>query len=288
MPQTVSPLRYPGGKSQCYTYVKGILSCNNLIGATYIEPFAGGAGLALKLLLSGDVSRIVINDYDPAIYAFWYSVLHNSERICALIEAAVLSVDEWEQQRQVYLKHDLNDMLDLGFATLYLNRTNKSGIIKGGLIGGRAQDKKDGMDARFNKEVLIRKIRTIAAHGEQITLFNMDAKDFLVSQELREFRKTFVNFDPPYVKKGAQLYKNAFREADHRELCSLIKKCQRKWIVTYDVCPLVNDLYQAYRSSYLDVTYSVQDTKKEKEYIFFSNNLVLPSYISLRQSKILV
>lgn len=282
MPQTESPLRYPGGKSQCYGYVKEILSWNGLIGATYVEPFAGGAGLALKLLLSGDISRIIINDYDPAIYAFWYSVLHDSEEICKLIEAAILSVDEWEKKRQIYLKHDLSNMLELGFATLYLNRTNKSGIIKGGLIGGRAQDKKDRMDARFNKDVLIKKIRTIAEHKGQIVLFNMDAKDFLVSAELRKFHKTFINFDPPYVKKGAQLYKNAFQEADHKDLFNLIKNCRRKWIVTYDICPLVDNLYRAYRSSYLDVTYSVQDTKKAKEYIFFSNNLILPSKIKLR------
>lgn len=284
MPQTYSPLRYPGGKSQCYNYIREILSCNNLIGKTYVEPFAGGAGLALKLLLLGDVSRIIINDYDPAIYAFWYSVLNNSAGMCELIENATLSVEEWERQRRVYLEHDLDNILDLGFATLYLNRTNKSGIIKGGLIGGKAQDKKDGIDARFNKAVLIQKINTIVAHREQIFLFNMDAKDLLLSAELRKFHKTFVNFDPPYVKKGAQLYKNAFREADHKELCNLIKKCRRKWVVTYDVCPLVSELYHSYRSSYLDVTYSVQESKKAKEYIFFSHSLELPPQILLRNS----
>lgn len=281
MPSTLTPLRYPGGKSQCYNYIREILSCNDMLGSTYVEPFAGGAGLALKLLLRGDVSHIVINDYDFAIYAFWHCVLNDSEALCGLIEAADLSINEWKIQRNVYLHPNLFSILELGFATLYLNRTNRSGVIKGGPIGGHGQENDYRLDARFNKATLIRKIRSIADHKDQITLLNMDAKDFVTSQELQKFHRTFMNFDPPYVKKGAQLYKNAFSEADHRELCELVKRCRRKWIVTYDICPLVAKLYRSYRRSYLDVTYSVQSSKKAKEYIFFSHNLELPPQISL-------
>ena len=110
-----------------------------------------------------------------------------------------------------------------------------------------------------------------------------NAKELLSTTQLRKFYKVFINLDPPYVKKGAQLYKNAFREEDHRELCELVSKCKRKWNVTYDICPLVADLYHSYRSSYLDVTYSIQSSKKAKEYIFFSDNLTLPESIELRE-----
>ena len=282
MPATVSPLRYPGGKTKFYTYVREILSCNDMLGETYIEPFAGGAGLALKLLLNEDVSRIVINDFDPAIYSFWHSVLYETEAFCELIENAILTTNQWNLQHSIYLESDTSDPLTLGFATFYLNRTNISGVVKGGMIGGQGQNGKYGLDARFNRQTLIEKIKTIASHKEQIVLLNLDARELLQPRQLRKFYKIFINLDPPYVKKGAQLYKNAFSESDHRELCELVKQCRRKWIVTYDVCPLVADLYKSYRSSYLDVTYSIQAIKKAKEYIFFSDTLVLPKEIKIR------
>ena len=282
MPATVSPLRYPGGKTKFYTYVREILSCNDMLGETYIEPFAGGAGLALKLLLNEDVSRIVINDFDPAIYSFWHSVLYETEAFCELIENAILTTNQWNLQHSIYLESDTSDPLTLGFATFYLNRTNISGVVKGGMIGGQGQNGKYGLDARFNRQTLIEKIKTIASHKEQIVLINLDARELLQPRQLRKFYKIFINLDPPYVKKGAQLYKNAFSESDHRELCELVKQCRRKWIVTYDVCPLVADLYKSYRSSYLDVTYSIQASKKAKEYIFFSDTLVLPKEIKIR------
>lgn len=282
MPATVSPLRYPGGKTKFYTYVREILSCNDMLGETYIEPFAGGAGLALKLLLNEDVSRIVINDFDPAIYSFWHSVLYETEAFCELIENAILTTNQWNLQHSIYLESDTSDPLTLGFATFYLNRTNISGVVKGGMIGGQGQNGKYGLDARFNRQTLIEKIKTIASHKEQIVLLNLDARELLQPRQLRKFYKIFINLDPPYVKKGAQLYENAFSESDHRELCELVKQCRRKWIVTYDVCPLVADLYKSYRSSYLDVTYSIQASKKAKEYIFFSDTLVLPKEIKIR------
>ena len=130
MSTTVSPLRYPGGKSKFYTYVKEILRYNNLLGETYMEPFAGGAGLALKLLLNKDVSRIIINDFDPAIYSFWYGILNETDEFCNRIYEIPLTINEWNRQRNIYMKMDIANEVELGFATFYLNRTNISGVIK--------------------------------------------------------------------------------------------------------------------------------------------------------------
>ncbi|KJR44455.1 DNA-methyltransferase [Desulfosporosinus sp. I2] len=279
MPTTLSPLRYPGGKTKIYQYVKNILEYNNLLGQTYIEPFAGGAGLAIKLLLNGDVKRIVINDYDPAIYAFWYSVLNNTEELCNLIQQTNITPLEWKRQREIYRKQDVSNSLELGFSTFFLNRTNVSGVIKGGMIGGFEQGGTNNISARFNKSNLIQKIQNISEYRNKIVLFNLDAKELLQPKYLRRFYKALINFDPPYVRKGSQLYQNSFKEEDHRTLSEIILKCSRKWIVTYDICTLIADLYSNYRFSYLDVTYTVQKSKKAKEYIFFSNNLNLPEYI---------
>lgn len=284
MPQTYSPLRYPGGKTKFYGYVRNILECNDLLGETYIEPFAGGAGLALKLLLNNDVKRIVINDFDPAIYCFWNSVLLEPNAFCDFIMNVPLTREEWIKQKHVYLEQDISKPLLLGFATFFLNRTNVSGIVNGGMIGGKNQNGSYKLDARFNRIALAKKIMQISERKDQITVLNFDAKKLLQSQELRHFYKSFLNLDPPYVKKGHQLYKNAFTEKDHVELFKMVSACKRKWIVTYDICPLVADLYGEYRSSYLDVTYSVHSSQRAKEYIFFSNNLVLPESIVLRNT----
>jgi len=252
-----------------------------LLGETYIEPFAGGAGLALKLLLKGDVKRIVINDSDQSIYSFWYSILNWSEEFCEMIASTDITLAEWERQRQTYSEQNTTNMLQLGFATFFLNRTNVSGIIKGGLIGGLQQDGANLMDARFNKQGLMAKIQDIASHREQIFLCNLDAQSFLQPEYLGKFYKAFINFDPPYVRKGDQLYKNAFTEDDHRLLSQEIGRCRRKWIVTYDVCPLIGELYAAYRHSYLDVAYSLNNKTVAQEYIFFSNNLTIPDSIDV-------
>lgn len=282
MPNTYSPLRYPGGKTKFYGYVRDILECNDLLGETYIEPFAGGAGLALKLLLNDDVKRIVINDFDPAIYCFWYSVLHEPGAFCDLIMNVPLTQEEWKIQRQIYLEQNTLEPLRLGFATFFLNRTNVSGVVNGGIIGGQDQNGPYKLDARFNRITLSQKVAQIADRKNQIVVLNYDAKQLLQPHELRRFYKAFINLDPPYVKKGRQLYKNAFSEDDHRELSKLVSACKRKWIVTYDICPLVADLYSEYRSSYLDVPSSVHSSQRAKEYIFFSDNLVLPEAITLR------
>lgn len=284
MPSTYSPLRYPGGKTKFYDYIKKILECNEMLGETYIEPFAGGAGLALKLLLNDDVKRIVINDYDPAIYSVWHSILYQTEQFCELVESVPITLEQWKRQHDIYITSNRDISLEVGFATFFLNRTNISGVIKGGVIGGQAQQGKYNMEARYNSQNLVRKIKNIAEHKEQIILLNQDAKELLKPAQLRKFYKVFLNLDPPYVKKGTQLYKNAFTEKDHRALCDLILNCNRKWIVTYDICPLVEDLYSSCRSSYLDVTYSIQVSKKAQEYIFFSDNLVLPKFIKLRDN----
>ncbi len=263
-----------------YKYVRDILAENNLIGETYVEPFAGGAGLAIKLLLNGDVKRIIINDYDIAIYSIWNCILNHTDEFCQLIENAKMTLDEWDRQRQIYLNTP-NYTLELGFAAFYLNRTNHSGVLKGGMIGGREQVGNYKIDARFNKERLIDKIRLISQHREQILLTNLDAADFLTSGLLNHYYKIFINFDPPYVIKGSQLYKNSYTEADHRDLYSNISRCSRKWMVTYDMCPLVKELYSNYRASEVNITYTVTGSKHASEYVFFSNNLQLPNTIEL-------
>jgi len=275
MPTTPSPLRYPGGKTKLYDYVKEILHINSL-NSTYIEPFAGGAGLAIKLLLNGDVKKIVINDSDPAIFAFWQCVVNNTDALCNYVQNVEISVDEWEASRNIYFHPKEHSSLELGKATLFLNRVNRSGVLQGGIIGGKNQDGLYKMDARFNRTELENKIRAIAERKKYIDIYNMDALDFLTPTVLGHYYKVFINFDPPYVEKGGQLYLNYYKEEDHKRLHDVISKLSRKWIVTYDVCDYIRELYHDHRGSCIDIQYSATTNRKAKEYIFFSDSLVIP------------
>lgn len=279
MPATVSPLRYPGGKTQLYSYVCELITHNEFQSRTYVEPFAGGAGLALKLLFNNMVSRIVINDSDPAIYAMWHSCLYNPQGLISLVKSAVLSVEEWDKQKAIYNDQNNRDLLQLGFSTLYLNRTNISGIIRGGVLGGRDQKGSSKMDARFNKDTLSKKIEIISQHKERISLSNEDASDLI--RNLDDEESIFLNIDPPYVNKGSQLYRNYFNSSDHKSLAELISHSRHPWIVTYDECELVRTLYRPFRCSKLDVRYSANIKRSANELIFFSDVLKLPDSITL-------
>ncbi|ENV4673974.1 DNA adenine methylase, partial [Streptococcus pyogenes] len=194
--KNISPLRYPGGKSQVYDYVRELVIANDAI--TYIEPYMGGMGIALKLLLNNNVHKIMVNDYDKAIYAFWYSVLNYTEQLIEKINTTPITIDEWKLQREVQKnKNNCDDLLTLGFSTLFLNRTNRSGIIKAGVIGGLKQDGNYKLDCRFNKEKTIKKIKLIASYKKQIKLYNMDAEKF-IRLNITKTKNSFTFFDPPY------------------------------------------------------------------------------------------
>ena len=281
MPYTPSPLRYPGGKAKLYDFVRSIIIANNLSGETYIEPFAGGAGLAIKLLLEGDVKKIVLNDFDPAVFCFWDTVVHHPQNLISYISTVSISMSEWERQHEVYLNQSQHTPDEVAKSVLFLNRTNVSGVITGGVIGGKKQEGQYKLDARFNRHELISKITSIANCSEKIDLYNLDASVFLKTV-LPHYYKVLINFDPPYVEKGGQLYKNSFTTEDHKALRDCIANCKRKWIVTYDMCDEVAELYKKFRGGTIETYYSANNVRKAQEYVFFSNNIVLPKQITIK------
>ncbi len=262
MPVTYTPIRYPGGKSKLYPAVRQIIEDNGLAGCTYAEAFAGGAGVAMKLLLKGDVSRVLINDLDRAVYCMWKAIVEHPEEMCRFIDDSGPTIDEWHVHRETYRNQNEASDLDLAKAAFFLNRTNVSGIIKGGVIGGLDQEGTYKIGARFGKDDLKRKIREIAKRSGSIKITNLDAEDFI---ETLEADDTFAYFDPPYVQKGPGLYKNSFDEEKHRSLAGKISGCACKWMVTYDANALVEDLYSAYDMDEIDIRYSAHSTSIGRE-----------------------
>ncbi|WP_323635245.1 DNA adenine methylase [Pectobacterium polaris] len=287
MPVTHSPLRYPGGKAQLSGFIEEVFSVNGINDSTYIEPFSGGAGLALSLLFDGKVSRIILNDYDISIYALWHSILYETESLIEKILTTNIDINEWEKQKEIYKKSNSDDLLSLGFSTLFLNRTNRSGIIKAGVIGGKAQLGKYKLDCRFNVNNIVSKIRNISSYVDHIKLYNLDVIDLIDNVITKENEsKTFIFFDPPYYNKGKDLYANFFTRKDHEILCSRIKSLKNySWIVTYDDCNEIREIYQEIPSHTYCLNYSLAVKKKAVELIFFSENMQLNTeYKSLKLS----
>lgn len=274
--KNISPLRYPGGKSQVYDYVRELVIANDA--TTYIEPYMGGMGIALKLLLNNNVHKIMVNDYDKAIYAFWYSVLNYTEQLIEKINTTPITIDEWKLQREVQKnKNNCDDLLTLGFSTLFLNRTNRSGIIKAGVIGGLKQNGDYKLDCRFNKEKIIEKILLIASMKKRIKLYNMDAEKF-IRLNISRTKNSFTFFDPPYYSKGPGLYTNFYTHENHLSLAKTIKKymSNKRWILTYDVSEEIFKMYNDFRNEKYYLNYSVTKPSKGIEYIFYSEQLNIP------------
>ncbi len=272
-----SPLRYPGGKYKLYGYVAELIKGNGC--NTYIEPFCGGAAVALELLFDGIVKDIVINDYDYTIFCFWDSVIHRTKDFVQMISDIEVTMDEWERQKAI--RDNLNEYLplEIGFSTFFLNRTNRSGIIdKAGPIGGAGQAGDYPMDCRFNKMRLISRIEKIAEYRDHISLYNLEALDFIEEVILRK-KNAFIFFDPPYYGKGPGLYTNFYSHGDHANLANMITRRlkNRKWIVTYDNANAIKAMYAKSPSLEFKLQYSLQEKRSGSEVMFFARNVQRPA-----------
>lgn len=271
-----SPLRYPGGKHKLYKYVAELVRINNC--DTYIEPFCGGAAVALELLFEGIVRDVIINDYDYSIFCFWDSILNRTEEFVQLVEHVEVNLAEWYRQKEVRGNIDAHTPLEIGFSTFFLNRTNRSGIIdKAGPIGGLTQQGNYLIDCRFNKPRLISQIRRIADQRDHIKIYNLEALDFIESVILKK-RKAFIFFDPPYYGKGPGLYTNFYTHGDHVNLANAIlnKLGNRKWIVTYDNLNAVKAMYVKAKSVEFELQYTLQTKRSGSEVLFFSKKIQRP------------
>lgn len=275
MPITDTPLRYPGGKTQLLPLVIDILKKNDLIYGEYAEPFAGGSGIAISLLLNDYVSKIYLNDLDPSIYSFWHSVINQPKELCRLIEKTDVTIEEWHRQKKVLANPQKYSPLKIGFATLFLNRTNRSGIIKGGVIGGLDQSGNYKLDCRFNKSDLIRKINRIADHSNRIELSMLDAEIFIKKVIPKTAKNAFINIDPPYFCKGSGLYTNFYKPDDHASLASKVSKIKRKWMVTYDDVDEIRNLYSSFPMYTKNLQYSAQEKRIGVELLIASKELYI-------------
>lgn len=272
-----SPLRYPGGKGRIADYIKLLFEKNLLIDGQYVEPYAGGASVALSLLINEYVSAIHINDIDKSIYAFWHSVINETEALCKKIQDTPVNVEEWNRQKEIQKAKNELSLVDVGFSTFFLNRTNRSGILSAGIIGGKQQTGKWKIDARYNKSDLIQRIERIALYKNRINIYNEDAIPLVKRLDEELPAKTLFYLDPPYYRKGKELYVNFYIHEDHKQISKLVTRLQnRYWLVSYDNEVAIKDLYNNHKQHIYDLTYSAGKTEMGSEVMIFSDNLFVP------------
>jgi DNA adenine methylase len=271
-----SPLRYPGGKQLLCNVLARIIQSNEIEGGAYAEPYAGGAGAALALLFAERVGRLILNDADPCVFAMWRSILDETVAFVKLVRETPLTIDEWRRQRGIYKAPHSHTQLEVGFSAFYLNRTNRSGIIKnGGPIGGFEQNGKWKIDARYNRTELPQRIQRIAAYRRRISFQNLDALVFM--KEIRSSPRMFVYLDPPYFLKGRELYLNHYNRDDHRSVADFMKEGHPfKWAMSYDRAAEIEKLYRDFRQVKVCLSYSASTRREGHEVLILGKRLKFP------------
>lgn len=270
---TRTPLRYPGGKSRLTGFIKMVMDENKLTGGEYAEPYAGGAGVAINLLSSGHASRVHINDLSPAVFAFWKSVFDQPDELCQLIRDTPVTMATWHQQKVLFDNAKDLSTLELGFATFFLNRTNRSGILEGGVIGGKKQAGKWKVDVRYHKDNLCLKIETISTFADQVSLYHLDAEKFLGLVCPKLPKKALIFLDPPYYVKSDRLYQNLYSPADHARIARKVRKLSKSWVISYDDVPEVRKLYRGFRMLSYKLPYSAGKKHLGAEALFIAPRL---------------
>ena len=276
-----SPLRYPGGKAKLSYYVQLLIQYNLINDGHYVEPYAGGASVALSLLFNEFVSQVHINDYDIRVYSFWNSILERNDEFCEMVRESELTIENWQQQKEIQANHQEYSEIEIGFSTFFLNRTNRSGILKAGIIGGKNQTGQWKMDARFNKENLIERIQKIGKYKNRINVYNQDAVDLTKELDKKLPKETLFYFDPPYYKKGKDLYINFYEHSDHKQIAQIIGNLKNRfWLVSYDNDQNISDLYSDFLQRTYELNYHANSPTKGTEIMIYSDNLIVPEMIS--------
>ena len=279
MNKLYTPLRYPGGKAKFAPFVKTIMQVNNLVGGHYLEPYAGGAGVAFDLLFNDFASHIHINDFDPAVYDFWEVTLRHTDEILRRVFDTNITMENWYIQKNIFDNPADFNQIDRGFATFFLNRTNRSGILKGGVIGGKEQSGVWKLDERFNKAELLKRIEKIGIHSDRVHVYNEDAIHLLnrINDVLPV--NSFIYLDPPYYVKGKGLYRNFYKHEDHIAIKDALKSLNFRWLVSYDNAEEIKVIYNEYRQVMYSLKYSAQKKKEGSEVMIFSDNLIDPATV---------
>ena len=231
------------------------------------------------MLFNGIANHIHINDYDQAVYDFWVTLKNDPEGLLRLLRDTPINMEQWHYWQRILRREISVNQTERGFATLFMNRANRSGILKGGVIGGKNQSGKYKLDSRFKKEDLAKRITNIAKQSEKISVYHEDALELL--RRCYEFLppSSLVYLDPPYYVKGKGLYRNFYTHKDHEDIAKLLhNNFNRNWVVSYDNVTEIQQMYLASRAISYGISYTAQKRYLGSEIMFFSSGLVIQDH----------
>ncbi len=273
-----SPLRYPGGKQSLAPFVRTLIRGNDMYGCVYAEPYAGGAGLALRLLMDGVVSRVLLNDKCPMVCSFWRSLFWRTNELLQLVDKTPVTMETWMLTREITECPEEFSEIEIAFALFFQNRTNFSGVIDGGVIGGKAQVGKYKLDARYPKGRLLKLMETLSMLRDNVEVSHLDAISFMQAHVLPLDRTCLTYCDPPYFEKGQALYMNAYLPEDHVKVADFLHEhaSGMRWMVSYDNAPQIIELYKEDSLYSFDLPYSAHRVRRGKELLALSSDVNLP------------
>lgn len=264
----VSPLRYPGAKRWMSGYIARSIQRNDLLPALFVEPFAGGASVALSQLSAGLIGNVILNDCDPLIASFWSTLFFDTEWLVRRVQNCEVTLDEWIRVK----KSNPQSTRGRAYKCLFLNRTSFSGVLTdaAGPIGGRAQESPYKVDCRFNKGTVIRRIQEAAQFRSRVAgVWNLPwhraiLRVLKLQCNSRLPDAVLFYLDPPFYNKASRLYRHYFNQAEHVRLRDFLSKFSHPWILSYDASPHVLDLYRTggFRASNVNLIYTASQKSK--------------------------
>ncbi|MEI7867358.1 MAG: DNA adenine methylase [Candidatus Methylumidiphilus sp.] len=272
----ISPLRYPGSKATFLKVVLEFIEVHGLKGREIVEPYAGSGIVSLSLVANNLVSHATLVERDPLLYSFWKAVFEHTDILLSSIEDININMDTWYELR-VLLKHKIpeNELIpDLALACLFFNRTNFSGVLHSGPIGGKDQSSDYKLDCRFNKKDIISRIRQISSLRDGVSVKFGDALEFLQKANIQNHEKRFFYVDPPYFKQGRKLYRYYYKVIDHKRLYDILSVATFPWLLSYDKHEFIELLYDGFPQVHQSFRYMSRTPKNENELVV--TNMVIP------------
>lgn len=280
MKPTVTPLRYPGGKTWILPYVKEFLRFHTLNLGTIIEPFAGSASVSIGLLKDGLTEFAYICENDPLITSFWKSALDRNDEFIEVIKHLQISMETWYDFKKYFAEdaYKKYDKIELGVAFLFYNRVNYSGILKAGPIGGRNQLSEYKMHCRFNLDRIVKKLSELRTLADRIQVVPSDGINYIQNYNWSGHdNDTFIYIDPPYYKAGKVLYRNYFKNEEHIKLANVVTKIETPWLVSYDESEFISHLYETSKFQYVYTDYQAGNLRRGIRELLISNRKIPPT-----------
>jgi DNA adenine methylase len=265
--------RYPGGKKRfknfIIPYIRKFLVNNDY---EYVEPFFGGGSVGIFVL--NNINKICINDKDESLCCLWNSIIHKPNELIDLINEFNPKKEDFFDIKKILIENkDCGiDNLEIGFKKLIIHQISYSGLgtKAGGPIGGKSQKSKYSVDCRWNPVNLKKEIKKISKLFNRVDIRNGKCTNFDFEKILSNKTKSFFYLDPPYFIKGRELYEESFNGQDHVRLMKNLRQNENPWLLSYDNCSYVRDLYDWAIIQEIDINYTINTIREKKELLICS------------------